>query len=64
MTQLRPAWDSAQHIDLISAVVLDVFKGTGLTLDDVDFIIDSGSDVLDGRSISNCGFLGALGAHH
>ena len=24
MTQLRPAWDSAQHIDLISAVVLDV----------------------------------------
>lgn len=63
-TQLRPAWDSAQHIDLISAVVTDVFKGTGLTLDDVDFIIDSGSDVLDGRSISNCGFLGALGAHH
>lgn len=64
MTQLRPAWDSAQHIDLISAVVTDVFKGTGLTRDDVDFIIDSGSDVLDGRSISNCGFLGALGAHH
>ncbi len=63
-TQLRPAWDSAQHIDLISSVVLDVFKGTGITLDDVDFVIDSGSDVLDGRSISNCGFLGALGAHH
>lgn len=63
-TQLRPAWNTAQHIDLISAVVLDVFKGTGLTLEDVDFVIDSGSDVLDGRSISNCGFLGALGAHH
>lgn len=63
-TQLRPAWDCAQHIDLISAVVTDVFKGTGLSLDDVDFVIDSGSDVLDGRSISNCGFLGALGAHH
>lgn len=63
-TQLRPAWDSAQHIDLISAVVTDVFKGTGLTLADVDFVIDSGSDVLDGRSISNCGFLGAMGAHH
>ena len=27
-------------------------------------MINSGSDVLDGRSISNCGFLGALGAHH
>lgn len=63
-TELRPAWSGAQHIDLISAVVTDVFKGTGLTLDDVDFVFDSGSDVLDGRSISNCGFLGAMGAHH
>ena len=63
-TELRPKWGNAQHIDLISAVVTNVFKGTGLTLDDVDFVIDSGSDVLDGRSISNCGFLGALGAHH
>lgn len=63
-TELRPAWSNAQHIDLISSVVTSVFKGAGLTLDDVDFVIDSGSDVLDGRSISNCGFLGALGAHH
>ncbi len=63
-TELRPEWGGAQHIDLISAVVAQVFKGTGLTLDDVDFVFDSGSDVLDGRSISNCGFLGALGAHH
>jgi acetyl-CoA C-acetyltransferase len=63
-TELRVSWSGAQHIDLISAVVSQVFKGTGLTLDDVDFVIDSGSDVLDGRSISNCGFLGAMGAHH
>jgi acetyl-CoA C-acetyltransferase len=63
-TELRAAWSGAQHIDLISAVVSQVFKGTGLDLDDVDFVIDSGSDVLDGRSISNCGFLGAMGAHH
>ena len=63
-TELRTAWSSAQHIDLISSVVASVFKGTGLSLDDVDFVIDSGSDVLDGRSISICGFLGALGAHH
>lgn len=63
-TELRPAWGEAQHIDLISAVVTSVFKGTGFSIDDVDFVIDSGSDVLDGRSISNCGFLGALGAHH
>jgi acetyl-CoA C-acetyltransferase len=63
-TELRPAWSGAQHIDLISAVVSNVFKGTGLGLADVDFVFDSGSDVLDGRSISNCGFLGAMGAHH
>ena len=63
-TELRGAWRSAQHIDLISSVVASVFKGSGMCLDDVDFVIDSGSDVLDGRSISNCGFLGALGAHH
>ncbi|MBT8446006.1 MAG: 3-ketoacyl-CoA thiolase, partial [Gammaproteobacteria bacterium] len=62
--ELRPAWHGAQHVDLISAVVAAVFKGTGLSLDDVDFVFDSGSDVLDGRSISNCGFLGAMGAHH
>lgn len=63
-TELRPAWSGAQHVDLISSVVSSVFKGTGLSLADVDFVIDSGSDVLDGRSISNCGFLGAMGAHH
>jgi len=63
-TELRTAWSSAQHIDLISSVVTNVFKGTGLGIADVDFVIDSGSDVLDGRSISNCGFLGAMGAHH
>ncbi len=63
-TEFRAAWSGAQHIDLISAVVSQVFKGTGLDLDDVDFVFDSGSDVLDGRSISNCGFLGAMGAHH
>jgi acetyl-CoA C-acetyltransferase len=34
-----------------------------LRIEDVDFVIDSGSDILDGRSISNCGFLGAMGAH-
>jgi acetyl-CoA C-acetyltransferase len=63
-TELRPSWDGVQHIDLIGDVVSRCLEGVGLTLDDVDFVMDSGSDVLDGRSISNCGFLGALGAHH
>lgn len=63
-TELREAWSSAQHVDLISSTVSSLLKGSGVALADVDFVIDSGSDVLDGRSISNCGFLGAMGAHH
>ncbi|MCR1783680.1 hypothetical protein KVF89_14155 [Nocardioides carbamazepini] len=63
-TVLSPAWPDRQHIDLISEAVAGALKGTGLRIEDVDFVIDSGSDFLDGRSISNCGFLGAMGAHH
>lgn len=63
-TVLTPAWSDRQHIDLISEAVAGALKGTGLRIEDVDFVIDSGSDFLDGRSISNCGFLGAMGAHH
>jgi acetyl-CoA C-acetyltransferase len=63
-TQLRPAWAGLQHVDLISQAVNDVLLGSGLTMRDVGVVIDCGSDVLDGRSISNCGFLGAMGAHH
>lgn len=63
-TELREAWTELQHVDLISRAVADALGGTGLTIRDVDFVVDSGSDVLDGRSISNCGFLGAMGAHH
>lgn len=63
-TELRAAWPGLQHVDLISTAVTKALAGSGLRIEDVDFVIDSGSDVLDGRSISNCGFLGALGAHH
>lgn len=63
-TEFRAAWTGRQHVDLISEAVAKVLKGTGIAMSDVDFVIDSGSDILDGRSISNCGFLGAMGAHH
>jgi acetyl-CoA C-acetyltransferase len=62
-TDLRAAYDDRQHVDLITEAVTQALLGTGLTMADVDFVIDSGSDFLDGRSISNCGFLGAMGAH-
>lgn len=63
-TQLRESWNRLQHVDLISRAVSGALKGSGLRIQDIDFVVDCGSDVLDGRSISNCGFLGALGAHH
>jgi acetyl-CoA C-acetyltransferase len=63
-TELRAEHGDRQHIDLIAQAVTQALLGTGLTMRDVDFVIDSGSDFLDGRSISNCGFLGAMGAHH
>jgi acetyl-CoA C-acetyltransferase len=63
-TELRDQWPGLQHVDLIYSAVSMALKGSGLTIQDVDVVIDSGSDVLDGRSISNCGFLGAMGAHH
>ncbi|MBS1845317.1 MAG: 3-ketoacyl-CoA thiolase [Actinobacteria bacterium] len=62
-TPFKAAWADRQHVDLIGDVINGALKGTGLRIQDVDFVIDSGSDILDGRSISNCGFLGAMGAH-
>ncbi|MBO1901414.1 hypothetical protein J4H92_05565 [Leucobacter weissii] len=61
---LSPRHSNRQHVDLISEAVAGALLGTGVRIDDIDFVIDSGSDFLDGRSISNCGFLGAMGAHH
>jgi len=63
-TDLRAAHSDRQHVDLIAEAVASALLGTGLRMTDVDFVIDSGSDFLDGRSISNCGFLGAMGANH
>jgi acetyl-CoA C-acetyltransferase len=63
-TRLSSKWSDRQHIDLVTEAATRALKGTGLRIEDIDFVIDSGSDFLDGRSISNCGFLGAMGAHH
>lgn len=64
LSELRPAWDRVQHVDLISDTVNTALLGSGFSIRDIEVVIDCGSDVLDGRSISNCGFLGAMGAHH
>ena len=52
-TGWRSAWSGAQHIDPISAAGQPALEGSGLGVDDVDFIIDSDSDILDGRSPRN-----------
>jgi len=61
---LRPDRHDVQHVELIAEAVQSALRATPFSIRDVDFVIDSGSDVLDGRSISNCGFLGTMGAHH
>jgi acetyl-CoA C-acetyltransferase len=61
---LRVDRHDVQHVELIAEAVHNAFLATPFDIHDVDFVIDSGSDVLDGRSISNCGFLGMMGAHH
>jgi acetyl-CoA C-acetyltransferase len=63
-TPFRESWTGLQHVDLIGSAVLAALRGSGLRMEDVDVVINCGSDVLDGRSISNCGFLGAMGGHH
>lgn len=63
-TAFKDSWGSMQHVDLLSSCVSELLLGSGFDIADIDVVIDCGSDVLDGRSISNCGFLGAMGAHH
>ncbi len=45
-TSWRAAWSEAQHTDMISSLVQRALKGSGLQIRNVDFVIDSGSDVL------------------
>lgn len=37
-TEWRSAWSGAQHIDLIAAAVQQALEGSGLRIEDVDFV--------------------------
>ena len=39
-TQLRPAWDGLQHVDLIADASNRALLGSGLTMADVGVVID------------------------
>lgn len=49
--------------DMIFEAVEAAFRGCALEWEDVDVVADSGSDVLDGRSLGDCTLFEALGAH-
>lgn len=48
---------------MIFRTVERALASCGLTIRDIDFVIDSGSDFLDGTGVSSCLTLDAMGAH-
>ena len=48
---------------MIFEAVEAAFRGCALDWEDVEVVADSGSDVLDGRSLGDCTLFEALGAH-
>ncbi len=48
---------------IIHDVVSRALQSCSMTIRDIDVVIDSGSDLLDGRSISNCLTIDSMGAH-
>lgn len=47
---------------LIYSAVTGALDSSGLSINDIDVVIDAGSDFLDGRGISNCVTVDAMGA--
>lgn len=49
--------------DMIHEVVSGALRSCSMTIRDIDVVVDAGSDLLDGRSTSNCISIDAMGAH-
>jgi len=49
--------------EIIFEAVSDALRGCSLDLSDIDVVADSGSDMLEGRSISDCTMVESLGGH-
>jgi acetyl-CoA C-acetyltransferase len=62
-TEHRLALERETHLSIIYRVVNEALSSCGLTIHDIDVVIDAGSDFLDGRGISTCITVDAMGAH-
>jgi acetyl-CoA C-acetyltransferase len=62
-TQHRQAMERETHLSIIYQVASEALSSCGLTIHDIDVVIDAGSDFLDGRGISTCITVDAMGAH-
>lgn len=51
------------HQSLIYMVVNEALASCGMSIHDIDVVIDAGSDFLDGRGISTCITVDSMGAH-
>lgn len=61
-TRHRRAMTEETHQSMIYEVVTGALESCGLSIADIDVVIDAGSDFLDGRGISSCITLDAMGA--
>ena len=62
-TEHRQAMERETHLSMIFQVVNEALSSCGMTIHDIDVVIDAGSDFLDGRGISTCISVDAMGGH-
>ncbi|MHB8895773.1 MAG: thiolase family protein [Candidatus Geothermincolia bacterium] len=62
-TEHRRAMERETPQSIIYMVVDEALSSCGLTIHDIDVVIDAGSDFLDGRGISTCLTVDAMGGH-
>ncbi len=62
-TAHRREMASQTDLSMAYSVVNAALESCGLSIGDIEVVIDAGSDFLDGRDISNCITADALGAH-
>lgn len=62
---LKPNWNGMlkKQEKSVFEVAKTALEGAGISREDVDTVISASTDFLDGRTISNCMLIGALGAY-
>lgn len=62
-TDHKGAMEHETPLSITYMVVNEALSSCGLTIHDIDVLIDAGSDFLDGRGISTCITVDAMGGH-